>query len=87
MRSVMKLTAKLKPGRKTEWVVRYGREVVAEVNRQLTGGVKMQYRPYLRLDKPADGSHYLWRILDARDSLEDAVEVVRNALPKRKGKR
>lgn len=76
----MKLTVKLKPGRKTEWIVRSGRKVVAEVNRQLTGGVKMQYRPYLRIDKPAEGSNYSWKILAARDSLDDAVEVVRSAL-------
>ena len=72
----MKLTVKLKPGRKTEWVVRHGRKVVAEINRQLTGGVKMQYRPYLRLDKPAEGSNYSWKILGAEDTLEAAVEVV-----------
>lgn len=76
----MKLTLKLRPGRKAEWVVRQGRKVVAEINRQLTGGVKMQYRPYLRLDKPADGSNYSWRILGAEDSLEAAVTNVEAAL-------
>ncbi len=76
----MKLTVKLKPGRKSEWVVRQGRTVVAEINRQLTGGVKMQYRPYLRLDKPADGSNYSWRILAAEDSLEAAAANVEAAL-------
>jgi hypothetical protein len=76
----MKLTVKLKPGRKTEWVVRQGRKVVAEINRQLTGGRKMQYRPYLRLDKPADGSNYSWRILWAEDTLDAAVANVEAAL-------
>lgn len=76
----MKLTTRLRPGRKSEWVVRSGRKVVAEINRQLTGGVKMQYRPYLRLDKPADGSNYSWRILAAEDSLEAALANVEDAL-------
>jgi hypothetical protein len=78
--SAMKLTTKLKPGRKAEWVVRDGRKVVAEINRQLTGGVKMQYRPYLKLNKPADGSNYSWRILAAEDTMEAALENVRAAL-------
>jgi hypothetical protein len=76
----MKLTVKLKPRRKTEWFVRNGRTVVAEINRELTGGVKMQYRPYLRLDKPADGSNYSWRILGAEDTLEAAVANVEAAM-------
>ena len=76
----MKLTVKLKPGRKAEWVVRQGRKVVAEINRQLTGGVTMQYRPYLRLDKPADGSNYSWKILGAEDTIEAAIANVEAAL-------
>jgi len=76
----MKLTTRLKAGRKAEWVVRSGRKVVAEVNRQLVGGVKMGFVTYLKIDEPADGSSYHWRILRDAESLEEAVGLVRDAL-------
>lgn len=81
----MKLTTRLKKGRKTEWWVLAGGEVrhtVAEINRELTGGVAMQYRPYLHMrDKPGpDGEDYYLRQLAAKDTLAEAVEVVRDAM-------
>lgn len=78
----MKLTTKTKLGRKYEFVVRSGRKVVAEINRQLVGGVKMGYVPYLKLDEPCeeDGSPYCWRVLRHAETLAEAVEVVRAAL-------
>jgi hypothetical protein len=80
----MKLTTRLKRGRKTEWWVLEGgkvRTTVAEVVRELVGGVEMMYRPYLHLLNPsADGEPYTLRQLAARHTLEEAVEVVRAAL-------
>lgn len=76
----MKLTAKLKAGRKAEWAVRSGRKVVAEINRQLVGGVKMGFVPYLKLGKPSDGSAYSWRVLRHAETLDEAVEAVRLAV-------
>lgn len=76
----MKLTTRLKAGRKAEWVVRSGRKVVAEINRQLVGGVKMAFVTYLKIDEPAEGSSYSWRVLRHAESLEEAVDLVRDAL-------
>lgn len=79
----MKLTTKLKAGRKAEWAVRCGRKVVAEINRQLVGGVKMAFVPFLKLDEPAEGSSYSWRVLRHADSLEEAVNLIRQELEPR----
>jgi len=81
----MKLTMRLKRGRKTEWWVLQGGEVrstIGEINREMTGGVVMQYRPYLHMrDKPGpDGEDYYLRSLQAKDTLEEAVEVIREKL-------
>lgn len=81
----MKLTTRLKRGRKTEWWVLRGGEVrvtIGEINREMTGGVVMQYRPYLHMrDKPGpDGEDYYLRSLLAKDTLAEAVEVIREKL-------
>ena len=81
----MKLTTRLKRGRKTEWWVLKGGEVrmtIGEINRELTGGVVMQYRPYLHMrDKPGpDGEDYYLRSLSAKDTLAEAVEMIREKL-------
>lgn len=80
----MKLTTRLKRGRKAEWWVLEGgrdRHTVAEVVRELVGGVEMMYRPYLHLLNPGpDGEPYTLRQLAAKDTLAEAVEVVRAAL-------
>ena len=80
----MKLTTRLKRGRKAEWWVLAGGKVshtVAEVVRELVGGVELMYRPYLHLLNPGqDGEPYTLRQLAAKDTLAEAIEVVRAAL-------
>lgn len=81
----MKLTTRLKRGRKSEWWVLEGgrvRTTVAEISRELTGGVVMQYRPYLHMrDKPGpDGESYYLRQLAAKDTLDEAIKVVAEAM-------
>ena len=77
----MKLTTRLKRGRKTEWWVLLG-STIGEINREMTGGVVMQYRPYLHMrDKPGpDGEDYYLRALSAKDTLAEAVEMIREKL-------
>ena len=78
----MKLTASLRRGSKTKWIVKSGSAVVAEINHELTGGVVLQYRPYLHMtDKPGpDGESYYLRQLAAKNTLAEAVEVISLAI-------
>jgi hypothetical protein len=88
----MKLTTRLKRGRKSEWWVLQGgasKMTVAEINRELIGGVSMKYRPYIHMrdkrgpdgeDYYIRGEDYYLRGLPGCDTLDDAVEAVRSAL-------
>ena len=80
----MKLTTRLKRGRKAEWWVLEGgrtKITVAEIVRELVGGVEMMHRPYLHMAKPGpDGEPYTLRQLAAKNTLAEAVEVVKAAL-------
>jgi hypothetical protein len=81
----MKLTTRLKRGRKSEWLVLQGgatKMIVAEISRELIGGVSMKYRPYIHMrDKRGpDGEDYYLRGLPGCDTMDDAVEAVRSAL-------
>jgi hypothetical protein len=84
----MKLTARLKRGRKTEWWVLEGgaaRHTVAEINRE-TEGTESRYQPYLHLiNASPEGLPYALKKLVAAGTLAEAVEAVREELNSRAG--
>jgi hypothetical protein len=82
----MKLSTRLKRGRKAEWWVLVGganRHTVAEVLREPVGGV-IKFCPYIHLPNPSrDGAPFSLSKLEAVDTLDAAIDVVRSELESR----